>query len=117
MTTRTMPKSILAILFVLFFVTAVPLGSFAEGEPQGSSSAGPIDRAAKATGKGLERGANATERGIKRAGKATGRGLKRAANATERGIKKAGKATGKGLKKGGEAVERTFSGGQSPDKK
>lgn len=50
---------------------------------------------------------------LERATKATGKGLKRAANATERGLKRAGKATGRGLKKGGQAIEKTFKGNEA----
>ena len=75
-----------------------------------SAPPGKIERAGQATGKGIERGAKATERGVKRAGEATGRGIERGAKATERGVKRAGAATGKGIKKAGEAVEKTFSG-------
>jgi hypothetical protein len=71
---------------------------------------GKIERAGQATGKGIERGAKATERGVKRAGEATGRGIERGAKATERGVKRAGEATGKGIKKAGEAIEKTFTG-------
>ena len=69
-----------------------------------------VKRAGEATRRGIERGANATERGVRRAGEATGRGIERGVNATERGVKRAGEATGKGIKKAGEAVEKTFSG-------
>ena len=75
-----------------------------------SAPPGKIERAGQATGKGIERGAKATERGVKRAGEATGRGIERGAKATERGVKRAGEATGKGIKKAGEAIEKTFSG-------
>jgi len=71
---------------------------------------GKIERAGEATGKGIKRGADATERGVRRAGEATREGIERGASATERGVKRAGEATGKGLKKAGEAVEKTFSG-------
>jgi hypothetical protein len=69
-----------------------------------------VKRAGEATGSGIERGAKATERGVKRAGEATGRGIERGAKATERGVKRAGEATGKGIKKAGEAIEKTFTG-------
>ena len=75
-----------------------------------SAPPGKIERAGQATGKGIERGANATERGVKRAGEATGRGIEQGAKATERGVKRAGEATGRGIKKAGEAIEKTFSG-------
>jgi hypothetical protein len=71
---------------------------------------GKIERAGQATGKGIERGADATKRGVKRAGEATRNGIERGANATARGVKRAGQATGEGIKKAGEAIERTFSG-------
>jgi hypothetical protein len=82
---------------------------------------GEIERAGQATGKGIEKGADATKRGVQRAGtatrkgiekgaKATERGVKRAGEATGKGIQKAGEATGKGIKKAGEAIEKTFSG-------
>ena len=81
----------------------------AAGTPH-SAPPGKIERAGQATGKGIERGAKATEHGVKRAGEATGRGIERGAKATERGVKRAGEATGKGIKKAGEAIEKTFSG-------
>ncbi len=71
---------------------------------------GKIERAGQATGKGIERGAKATEHGVKSAGEAAGRGIERGAKATERGVKRAGEATGRGIKKAGEAIEKTFSG-------
>jgi hypothetical protein len=75
-----------------------------------SAPPGKIERAGQATGKGIERGAQGTERGVKRAGEATASGIERGAKATERGVKRAGEATGKGIKKAGEAIEKTFSG-------
>ena len=81
----------------------------AAGTPH-SAPPGKIERAGQATGKGIERGAKATERGVRRAGEATGRGIERGAKATERGVRRAGEATGKGIKKAGEAIEKTFSG-------
>ena len=71
---------------------------------------GKIERAGQATGKGIEKGANATKRGVQRAGTATRKGIEKGAKATERGVKRAGEATGKGIKKAGEAIEKTFSG-------
>ncbi len=79
------------------------------GNPH-SAPPGKIERAGQATGKGIERGAKATERGVQRAGEATRTGIERGAKATERGVKRAGEATGKGIKKAGEAIEKTFSG-------
>jgi hypothetical protein len=81
----------------------------AAGTPH-SAPPGKIERAGQATGKGIERGAKATERGVKRAGEATARGIERGAKATEHGVKRAGEATGRGIKKAGEAIEKTFSG-------
>jgi hypothetical protein len=75
-----------------------------------SAPPGKIESAGQATGKGIERGAQATERGVKRAGEATASGIERGAKATERGVKRAGEATGRGIKKAGEAIEKTFSG-------
>ena len=69
-----------------------------------------VKRAGEATGRGIEKGVKATGRGVKRAGEATGRGIEKGAKATERGVKRAGEATGKGIKKAGEAIEKTFSG-------
>jgi hypothetical protein len=73
-----------------------------------STPPGKIERAGQAAGKGIERGANATKRGVKRAGEATGKGIERGVKAAERGVKRAGEATGKGIKKAGEAIEKTF---------
>ena len=127
MTTTEMIRSIGEKVFLPFvalcIVGAFSSASFAEetttnkpapetqaaGTPH-SAPPGKIERAGKATGKGIERGAKATERGVKRAGEATGRGIERGAKATERGVKRAGEATGKGIKKAGEAIEKTFSG-------
>ena len=81
----------------------------AAGTPH-SAPPGKIERAGQATGKGIERGADATKRGVKRAGEATREGIERGVNATERGVRRAGEATGKGIKKAGEAIEKTFSG-------
>ena len=81
----------------------------AAGTPP-SEPPGKIERAGQATGKGIERGAKATEHGVKRAAEATGRGIEKGAKATERGVKRAGEATGRGIKKAGEAIEKTFSG-------
>jgi hypothetical protein len=92
----------------------------AAGTPH-SGPPGKIERAGEAAGEGIERGVDATKRGVKRASEATGkgvergvdatkRGVKRAGEATGKGIKKAGEATGKGIKKAGEAIEKTFSG-------
>ena len=75
-----------------------------------STPPGKIERAGQATGKGIEKGAKATERGVQRAGTATRKGIEKGAKATERGVKRAGEATGKGIKKAGEAIEKTFSG-------
>ncbi len=69
-----------------------------------------VKRAGEATGKGIERGVDATKRGVKRAGEATGEGIERGVNATKRGVKRAGEATGEGIKKAGEEIEKTFSG-------
>ena len=79
-------------------------------ETHHSAPPGKIESAGQATGKGIERGAKATERGVKRAGEATASGIERGAKATERGVKRAGEATGRGIKKAGEAIEKTFSG-------
>jgi hypothetical protein len=70
-----------------------------------SAPPGKIERAGQATGEGIERGAKATERGVKRAGEATGKGIERGAKATERGVKRAGEATGKGIERGAKATE------------
>src|SRR4030042_580842 len=59
-----------------------------------SAPPGKIERAGQATGKGIERGADATKRGGKHAGEATRNGIERGAKATERGVKRAGEATG-----------------------
>ncbi len=75
-----------------------------------SAPPGKIERAGEAAGKGIERGAKATERGVKRAGEETGKGIERGVDATKRGVKRAGEATGRGIKKAGEAIEKTFSG-------
>ena len=74
------------------------------------SPPGKIERAGQATGKGIEKGADATKRGVQRAGTATRKGIEKGAKATERGVKRAGEATGKGIQKAGEAIEKTFSG-------
>jgi hypothetical protein len=82
-----------------------PAAEIPHSEPPGK-----IERAGQATGKGIEKGAEATKRGVQRAGKATGKGIEKGAKATARGVKRAGKATGEGIKKAGEAIEKTFSG-------
>ncbi len=69
-----------------------------------------VHRAGEAVGKGIERGADATKHGVKRAGEAASEGIERGVDATKRGLERAGEATGKGLKKAGEAIEKTFNG-------
>jgi hypothetical protein len=69
-----------------------------------------VQRAGEATGKGIERGVNATKRGVKRTGEAASKGIERGVDATKRGVQRAGEATGKGIKKAGEEIEKTFSG-------
>src|SRR4030042_4246648 len=91
-------------------ITNKPAPETPAAETHQSAPPGKIERAGQAAGKGIERGAKATERGVRRAGEATGRGIERGAKATERGVKRAGEATGKGIKKAGEAIEKTFSG-------
>jgi hypothetical protein len=75
-----------------------------------SAPPGKIERAGQAAGKGIERGVDATKRGVQHAGEATRTGIERGANATKRGVQRAGEATGGGIKKAGEAIEKTFSG-------
>jgi hypothetical protein len=82
-----------------------PAAAISPQEPPGK-----IERAGQAAGKGIEKGADATKRGVQRAGTATCKGIEKGAKATERGVKRAGEATGKGIKKAGEAIEKTFSG-------
>jgi hypothetical protein len=118
---RFMREKVFLIFFALFIVGVFSSVSFAEeattnkqapetpvaGTPH-RAPPGKIERAGQAAGKGIERGAKATERGVKRAGEATGKGIERGVKATERGVKRAGEATGKGIKKAGEAIEKTF---------
>jgi len=69
-----------------------------------------VHRAGEAAGEGIERGADATKRGVQRAGEAASKGIERGVDATKRGVERAGEATGKGLKKAGDAIEKTFTG-------
>jgi len=69
-----------------------------------------VKRAGEATGRGIDRGVDATKRGVKHAGEAAGEGIERGVDATKRGVERAGEATGKGIKKAGEEIEKTFSG-------
>ena len=91
-------------------ITNKPAPETPAAETHQSAPPGKIERAGQAAGKGIERGADATKRGVKRAGEATRDGIERGVDATERGVKRAGEATGKGIKKAGEAIEKTFSG-------
>jgi hypothetical protein len=69
-----------------------------------------VQRAGEATGKGIERGVDATKRGVQRASEAASKGIERGVDATKRGVQRAGEATGEGIKKAGEEIEKTFSG-------
>ena len=90
--------------------TTKPAPETPAAETPHSAPPGKIERAGQAAGKGIERGADATKRGVQRAGEATRTGIVRGANATKRGVQRAGEATGAGIKKAGEAIEKTFSG-------
>jgi len=79
------------------------------GTPR-SEPPGKIEHAGQAAGKGIERGADATKRGVQRAGEAAGKGIERGVDATKRGVQRAGEATGEGIKKAGEAIEKAFPG-------
>src|SRR5208337_2022065 len=84
-----------------------------ETPPAGTPRSGPPEKdehAGQAAGNGIERGADATKRGVQRAGEAASKGIERGVDATKRGVERAGEATGKGLKKAGEAIEKTFTG-------
>ena len=84
-----------------------------ETPPAGTPRSGPPEKdehAGQATGNGIERGADATKRGVQRAGEAASEGIERGVDATKRGVERAGEATGKGLKKAGDAIEKTFTG-------
>ncbi len=103
-----------------------PAGTPGSGPPEKDEHAGPatgngiergadatkrgVHRAGEAAGKGIERGADATKRGVQRAGEAAGEGIERGVDATKRGLERAGEATGKAIKKAGEAIEKTFPG-------
>ncbi|MGB7911062.1 MAG: hypothetical protein WCF59_02430 [Desulfobaccales bacterium] len=69
-----------------------------------------VHHAGEAAGKGIDRGVDATKRGVKRAGEAAGEGIDRGVDATKRGVQRAGEATGEGIKKAGEAIEKAFPG-------
>jgi len=69
-----------------------------------------VQRAGEAASEGIERGVDATKRGVQRAGEAASKGIERGVDATKRGVQRAGEATGEGIKKAGEEIEKTFSG-------
>ena len=120
---RSIGEKVLLLFVALCLVGVFSSVSFAEeaatnkpapetpaaGTPQ-SAPPGKDDHIGQATGKGIERGADATKRGVQRAGEAAGKGIERGVDATKHGVERAGEATGKGIKKAGEAIEKTFSG-------
>ncbi len=59
----------------------------------------------KKAGEGIEKGEDATVRGIKKGGQAAGRGIEKGVEHTVNGLKKAGEWVGKKLQKGGEKLE------------
>ena len=70
---------------------------------------------ARATGRGIKKGAKATKHGVAEGAEETGEGadaagrsIKHGAKATGHGIKKGAKATGHGIKKLGDKVEDTI---------
>jgi hypothetical protein len=68
----------------LLLLVFLPLIAYAEDTEKPSA----VERAANATGRGIDHAAKATGRGVERAAKATGRGLERAAKATARGVER-----------------------------
>jgi len=77
-----------------------PAGTPGSGPPEKDEHAGP------AAGNGIERGADATKRGVHRAGEAAGNGIEQGADATKRGVHRAGEAAGKGIERGADATKR-----------
>jgi hypothetical protein len=75
-----------------------------------NAPSGKIAPTGQATGNGIDRGVDATKRGVRRAGEATSNGIERGVDATRRGLERAGEATGNALEKAGEAIEKTFPG-------
>jgi len=120
---RTIGKKVFSLLVALCLVGVFSSVSFAEeagmnkttpetppaGTPR-SEPPGKIEHAGQAAGKGIDRGADATKRGVQRAGEAAGKGIERGVDATKRGVQRAGEATGEGIKKAGEAIEKAFPG-------
>jgi hypothetical protein len=120
---RSIGEKVLLLFVALCLVGVFSSVSFAEeaatnkpapetpaaGTPQ-SAPPGKDEHIGQATGKGIERGADATKRGVQRAGEAASKGIERGVDATKRGVQRAGEATGEGIKKAGEEIEKTFSG-------
>ena len=120
---RTIGEKVFLLFVALCLVGVFSSVSFAEEAamnkatpetpPAGTPRSGPPEKdehAGQAAGNGIERGADATKRGVQRAGEAAGKGIERGVDATKHGVERAGEATGKGIKKAGEAIEKTFSG-------
>ena len=120
---RTIGEKVFLLFVALCLVGVFSSVSFAEEAamnkatpetpPAGTPRSGPPEKdehAGQAAGNGIERGADATKRGVQRAGEATSKGIEQGVDAAKRGVERAGEAAGKGIKKAGEAIEKTFSG-------